>query len=609
MGTITAYSIAVSVVMLALWLIYRMLLAQENQPAFNRCVLLAIYAASFAAPLLPSLKTSVPTQTVQVAEVVIGEITAVIAEPVAKSDGISGTTIAAIIALIYLSGVAVGVVHALIGWIKVARLVARNNYILVDNIKVVITDGIEFPSPFSWMGYVVISQKDYESVGGKFILTHEMRHISLHHPVDVFIAQLSVILCWFSPAPYLLRSELRDVHEYQADLAVLQSGADAREYQLLLIKKAVGKKFPALANSLNHSKLKKRITMMSNKNNSSRGARMRALALVPVLGLTLIALNCAPVVNALSKISDARNIDELIGLKNDSKFTYFSDDIQTITSEETENLTIAAPEMTQSDQTEVASPVNDDNKVYKSVKQLPQFPGGEKALFEFIAKNLRYPESEKENSNTVRLLVRFVVEADGKIGEIKLLRGGPEVFNQEAIRVIKMLPSFIPGKNEDGQDVAVWYNLPIIFKSTPVKTETSASASAPVTADADKPATKVIPDSDRPGVFRSVEKMPQFPGGEMALLEFVAANIRYPEAEAKEKQQGRVVVSFIVEADGSIGDVKILRSRGEGFDAEAIRVIKMLPNFIPGQSGGKNVAAWYNLPVIFKLMEDQPKAE
>lgn len=598
MGTITAYSIAVSIVMLALWLIYRMLLAQENQPAFNRCVLLLIYAASFAAPLLPSIKTAIPAaKTVEVTEVMIGEITAVLAEPVVDTDTLPAGTIAAIIALIYLGGVAIGIVHALIGWLKVAQLVARNRYIEIDNTKVVITDGVEFPSPFSWMGYVVISQKDYDSTGGRFILTHEMRHISLHHPVDVFIAQLTVIFCWFSPAPYLMRSELRDVHEYQADMAVLQSGADAREYQLLLIKKAVGKKFPALANSLNHSKLKKRLTMMSNKNNLSRGAKARALALVPVLGLTLLALNCAPVVNALSKLADAESLASLTGFKTDGKITDFPDENQIMVTEENEisaNPTADPAPVGNGN----ATPVSDNPEVYRSVDKMPQFPGGEKALLEYVATNLKYPDAELKEDKQGRVVVSFVVEADGKVGEVKILRGLSEGFNAEAIRVVKSLPDFIPGQN-NGKNVAVWYNLPIVFR-TKNNAEANTSATPAPVSD-----SKIIPDSERPGVFRSVERMPQFPGGERALLEYVAANIRYPEAEAKENQQCRIVVSFIVEADGKVGDVKILRSRGENFDAEAIRVVKSLPDFIPGQSNGKNVAVWYNLPIIFKLAPEK----
>lgn len=350
--------------------------------------------------------------------------------------------------------------------------------------------------------------------------------------------------------------------------------------------------------------------MMSNKNNLSRGAKARALALVPVLGLTLLALNCAPVVNALSKLSNAESISELVNLKNDGKITDFSAENQIISAEETDNLAVETIDMTDPVQNEAAPAVNDDKKVFNSVKQMPQFPGGERALLNYVIQNIKYPQSETDNPKAVNVVVRFVVGADGKVEDVSILRGKSEAFNEEAIRVVKTLPDFIPGKDDNGNNVAVWYTLPIIFKSTSSQSKAETETeTAPTVLATEKSDSKVISDSDRPGVYRSVEKMPQFPGGEKALLEYIAANIKYPEAEAKEKRQGRVVVSFIVEADGSIGETKILRSRSEGFDAEAIRVVKSLPNFIPGQSGGKNVAVWYNLPIIFKLMEDQPKAE
>lgn len=617
MGALTAYSISVSAVMIILWLIYRFFLAQENQPRFNRGILLGIYALSFIAPLLPYFQhLIIQTGSNEAVQVTIGEITAELVEPLAivKPSGISFPTI---IVMIYLFGVSVALINTIIGTLKIYRLVSKYGYQTINGVRLVITDGDPYPDPFSFMNYIVMSRKDYESIGANLILTHETQHIKLMHPFDVMLAQLCVIFCWFNPASYLLRSELRDVHEFQADMAVLNSGADAQQYQILLIKKAVGKKFPAIANSFNHSKLKKRLTMMSNKKTSSRGAKMRALAIVPALGLTLLALNCTPVANALSKLSDAESIKELWSEKTGGKITDFPSDNQIMDVEEVEEpasstltdvaepaskpVTVNQPQPSKAIQT---TPSKEDEKVYGSVQQMPQFPGGEKALMDYVIKNVRYPKSEIGRTETVRVIVRFVVEANGKIGEIKILRGGPEAFNEEAIRVVKSMPDFIPGK-ENGKDVAVWYNLPISFKST----ENASTTNEPKAVGTESPKSKATETADESGVFRSVQKMPQFPGGEAALLQFVMKNIRFPESEVNNPKNGRVVISFVVEANGKIGETKIMRSLGEAYDAEAIRVIKSLPDFIPGQSNGENVAVWYNLPINFKTAEDTPKSK
>ncbi|MDE6352855.1 MAG: M56 family metallopeptidase [Muribaculaceae bacterium] len=615
MGALAAYSISVSVVMIILWLIYRFLLAQENQPKFNRAVLIGIYLLSFLAPLLPSfqylfLRSYSDNQTIQIS---IGEITGELVEPFTIAQPLRNS-FATIIVMIYLFGVIVSILNTIIGTLKIYRLISRFGYQTINGVRLVITDGDKYPDPFSFMNYIIMSRKDYESAGASLILIHETQHIKLKHPIDLLIAQLSIIFCWYNPAAYLLRSELRDAHEFQADMAVLNSGIDIYQYQLLLIKKAVGKKFPAIANSLNHSKLKKRLTMMSNKKTSGRGAKMRALAIVPALGLTLLALNCTPVANALSKLSDAESIKELWSEKTDGKITAFPSDNQIMVAEDAVEVETATPTIKEvaeptGEPVAVSKPVpakavqatpsKDEEKVYNSVQQMPQFPGGEKALFDYIIKNLRYPKSEIDNPKTARVIVRFVVEATGKVGDVKIIRGASEAFDAEVIRVVKTLPDFVPGK-ENSKDVAVWYNLPIKFAPNSEKTaiKESSTVNETVTSKTDE-----TPDAS--GVFRSVQKMPQFPGGEMALLEYVMRNLKYPESEVNNPIDGRVVISFVVEANGKIGDTKIMRSLGEAFDAEAVRVVKSLPDFIPGQSGGKNVAVWYNLPIRFKNTKEQ----
>ena len=156
-------------------------------------------------------------------------------------------------------------------------------------------------APFSWMKYVVISEKDLQE-NSKEILIHEMAHVHNRHSIDLLISDICIIFQWFNPASWLLKQELQNIHEYEADETVIRQGVNAKQYQLLLIKKAVGTRLYSMANSFNHSKLKKRITMML-KEKSSPWARMKYLYVLPVAAITLTAFARPEISNELNEIS------------------------------------------------------------------------------------------------------------------------------------------------------------------------------------------------------------------------------------------------------------------------------------------------------------------
>ena len=217
--------------------------------------------------------------------------------------------------------------------------------------------------------------------------------------------------------------------------------------------------------------------------------------------------------------------------------------------------------------------------VYRSVEQMPQFPGGEVALMKYIQSHLNYPVGCSAEG---RVILQFVILSDGSISEVKVVRSVDEALDKEAVRVIKSLPNFTPGC-QNGQPVAVWYTLPVSFKCTQVK---------------DRDVNETI-HSDVPGdtnIYRSVEQMPEFPGGAAALMKYIVSHVNRPEDSSI---KGNVVLQFVVQSDGSIGEVKVVRSLDEVLDNEAVRVIKSLPNFTPGRQNGQPVAVWYTLPVPF----------
>ena len=232
----------------------------------------------------------------------------------------------------------------------------------------------------------------------------------------------------------------------------------------------------------------------------------------------------------------------------------------------------------------------DNDTVFQIVEQMPQFPGGEQALMEFVAKSVVYPEEAKEKNISGRVFVSFVVEKDGSVSNVKVLRGIGGGCDEEAVRVIKSMPKWEPGKMK-GKPVRVSYQIPFNFKLDNTLT--------PPARQSEVGRANMKPDEN--GVYQIVEEMPHYPGGETAMMEYVAQNIVYPQ-EARDKEiSGRVFVGFVVEKDGSIGEIKLLRGIGGGCDEEAVRVIKSMPKWEPGKMHGEPVRVSYQMPINFKM--------
>ena len=130
---------------------------------------------------------------------------------------------------------------------------------------------------------------------------------------------------------------------------------------------------------------------------------------------------------------------------------------------------------------------------------------------------------------------------------------------------------------------------------------------ATVKSNVDQQVSQTTDQDDK--VYRSVEQMPQFPGGEVALMKYLMTHVQYPENAAKNNIDGRVIVQFVIDKNGEIGEVKVVRSVNEELDAEAVRVIKTLPKFEPGRQNGEPVNVWYTLPVMFKIQGDDPQPQ
>ena len=266
------------------YMFYRLLLSKETFHRFNRIVLLGTAALSFVLPLcVITLKevVVVPAMTGS-SETIIGEV----AETVAMVPEVSVPICPVVLCSIFTLGALAVLIHVVISIIGIRRMIRSGNSQALESGETLIITETD-TAPFSWMKYIVISREDYES-GYSQILTHEKAHIALRHSWDILFVDMITALQWFNPAIWMLKADLRALHEFEADDAVLRSGANIKEYQYLLIRKAVSKSGYSVANSFNHSTLKARITMMLNKK-SSRMSAWKALYVIPLVGISLAA--------------------------------------------------------------------------------------------------------------------------------------------------------------------------------------------------------------------------------------------------------------------------------------------------------------------------------
>ena len=282
MQSFLIYEGKVAVALLVFYLFYRFLLRKETFHRFNRIVLVGTAVLSFLLPLcIVTIHRSMEMAPAEyVGPMVPGSGMAVqtpVTEGVASAPWWSTA-----LTIIFFAGVAFVLVRVLVSILSLLRIIRQSECVKEeDGCRILVTE--RDIDPFSWMRYIVLSRRDWEGPH-ESILTHEKAHIRYGHSIELLLVDLLSALQWFNPAIWMLRADLRELHEYEADDAVLRSGANLKEYQYLLIRKAVSKSGYSVANSFNHSILKNRITMMS-KSKSPLRRGLRALYLLPLVCL------------------------------------------------------------------------------------------------------------------------------------------------------------------------------------------------------------------------------------------------------------------------------------------------------------------------------------
>ncbi len=437
MGTFLVYILKSTACLAVFYLFYKLLMSRDTFHRFNRFALLGLLVLS---SLLPLVEASVNSPAAVQETMLTLEQLLLLADIQPEGESMAAATPSATVLwlraalLVYLTGIVFFIARNLCSLARLGRLIRQGKREALDsylpdrkekNVRLVVHD--HDIAPFSWMHWIVIARKDLEE-NGREILIHELAHIRNRHSWDLLLADLCIFVQWFNPAAWLLKQELQNIHEYEADETVLREGVNARNYQMLLIKKAVGTRLYSMANSFNHSSLKKRITMML-KEKSNPWARAKYLYILPLAALAVTAF-ARPEVSAVA--------DEISAVKVIAPAVH--DSIQ--------------PNV----QTAVAAPSS-------ALDQMPEFPGGMEALNTYLRNNIRYPQEAQKAGIQGRVIIQFIVSKDGSITDAEVVESVDPQLDAEGLRLIKNMPRWKPGMRK-GQAIRVKQTLPIRFAFT-----------------------------------------------------------------------------------------------------------------------------------------------
>ena len=629
MSAVLLYSIKSAIVLSMLYLPYMLMLRRESFFRFNRMVLLSILLLSLVLPLCNIPWMSLDHQpVVQAAQLQMLELgipvhvlpeVQVLAEK--QEESFFTFSLFHLFTFIYIIGMVALLSMRL--W-QIARLqFGLKQGVLWHNdeqgVRIYCHSGDV--APFSWMRNIVINEKDYDEAGREIVL-HEMGHIQGRHSWDVVLLTLVQMLQWWNPLCYVLGISLRDVHEYEADNFVLEQGVSAQGYQLLLIRKAVGSGSYAFANSFNHSLTKKRITMMK-KSKSNPWMKSKALYVIPVAALAL---------SAFATPKFVAPIEETVA-KLEGKGTENSANLQV---PEQENEPVVQKDMAQSSAENVTS------------EEVKQQDTEERPLFVLDGKIIEIPEGMKDinfkrmHEEQLTKLLNINAEDVESIAVLKKDEA-TKVWGDKGSNGAFVIATKKETKEPESQNVVynkqTGTNDPVLKDLVKKLPGAEMDGEGNITVNGKSVAKIMLNDKEvfnnNDTIYNVVAHNAKYPGGEGELYKFLSMNIRYPKLCQQFGVQGRVIISFVVEKDGSITEIKKLRGPGmelseidvtsykeknpesteepkvgqdlgELLYEEGVRVLKAMPKWEPAKDkDGNIVRSRFNLPIQFRLSARQ----
>ena len=544
-----AYFLKINVAIALFYAFYRLFFYKDTFFTWRRAALLCFFAISAVYPLL-NIQTWITEQEPMVA---MADLYADIVLPeftITSEQATSDwkTLLLQTVDFAYWGMVIVLAIRFFIQLAGIIRLAFRCRKAKIGNTNVHLLR--QASGPFSFFHWIFIHPTSHTEDELSEILTHEQTHANQWHSIDVLVSEIVCIFCWFNPFAWLMKREIRTNLEYLADNRVLETGHDSKAYQYHLLGLSHHKAAATIYNSFNVLPLKKRIKMMNKKRTREIG-RTKYLMFLPLAALLMIISNIEAVARTTKEM--AKDVIEAVeeNLASNS------------TTPEMEVATETAP-------LETLAPQQDKDKLvnYKGVVVDKDGKAVEGAEF-FIDGDHKLPQSQS-----------YVTGKNGNFS-FKAFKNAKMIVIWKKDGKMMGVPATVNKENNSNMKIVMdreWLNPP---------------------AD----------DPDNP-VFEVVEQMPEFPDGGMSgLMQFLSKNIRYPVNAQKNGTQGRVTVQFVVNADGSISNIGIIRGVDPELDGEAVRVISTMPNWKPGMQKGKAVRVKYTVPVMFRLSDNGQKEE
>ena len=675
------YVIKAAITLALLYSCFFLFLSKETFHRFNRCMLVGIMLVSLFMPMF-HFTTSHPTTLNEEVYIVQNYIEHDTTPIIVTEQQAQGITWIQALTWIYMAGVVLMLILTLVQATSLIRFMSSGVRHTDSQGNTVILHNNDVP-PFSIFRYIVMSVKDYES-SRQYILTHEQEHIRLGHTYDLLLLQGMKTLMWFNPFIWFLSRDLKAVHEYEADQAVINQGIDAKSYQQLLVMKVVGNRLQPFTNNLNHGSLKKRIVMMYQKP-SNRWLMLKALCAIPVAALTI---------NTFATPIETDPVEDMVKTLETTNVPAFNEVKETL---------LPPTE-------ETAKAVIDDNApfaIHPVKDQHGRIIGfsheGEPAAGDFAC-TAEYVFIDGRQATEAELRNYKTLLANSTFEMLKTEKGTAKYNYKDKHGIIVIHTQDASAAPDDNEPLVlvndVEINLPVDIKT--ITNETIAEALGiqkddieGITVLIDNAATTIFGERGKNGVvdikvvksaflnrlpgiqknedgtysingrkvqkilvngkeffkalsddqetptiqnaihddpiFEVVEEPAQYPGGQAALMQFLAQNIRYPKISAENGVQGRVIVQFVVEKDGSLSNFAVVKKSGdtitknaqsgitvnalgsateeskvpqEAFDAlnaEAVRVLREMPKWIPAKQRGQEVRMRYTLPITFRL--------
>lgn len=457
--------------------IYVVMLRKETYFRLNRLFLLGSVLFSV---LLPFLRFRIfSMQPVVLPEVTVTPYRNLLETATIYGQDLSGSVeefvlSTQILILIYLAGVAFFLVRLLIRFIQLFLLVKKNKVVSESSVKLVVLK--RETGPFSFLNYVFVGENFRQHDGYERMLMHELEHVKQGHSFDVIFLELLAVFQWFNPFVWVLRRAIRENHEYLADRAVLSSGISCGYYKSLLLNQFVGSQL-TVANNFNYSLIKNRVKMMS-KIKSKKLAISKIILGIVVAGALIVTFACEQkntetikINNEPSALENDGNVavfksvvtkNGRIKIEGDKSlaefkqlFAQLSDGFDVV-ADSIGDIYLIKKEPLKSKQ------LHKGEQVFLIVENMPEFPGGDKALLQWIAKSVKYPAVAQKNGIEGKVYVSFVVTKTGEVANVTIARGVDPSLNKEALRVVSSMPAWKPGRQK-GKAVNVNYTVPINF--------------------------------------------------------------------------------------------------------------------------------------------------